>query len=181
MAEQQQDLRVKKTQRALATAMLALLETQAFTKITVRDLCAEAMISRSTFYVHFEDKYALLHFCLEALRERLFPECDDRPYKVRLKGFLEILLENKKLLKNLLGSELDIELSEMMRKGFQKDIEDQMERDGKTEDDLPGPPDILTAYYAAGVTSLILYWISKSKPDPVDDIVACLSALLAPI
>jgi hypothetical protein len=43
MAEMKQDLRIKKTQRALATAMLTLLETSAFSKITVHQISSPGM------------------------------------------------------------------------------------------------------------------------------------------
>lgn len=56
MREDKQDLRIKKTQRLLALAMLTLLEKEGFSKITANDICTEAMISRSAFYSHFEDK-----------------------------------------------------------------------------------------------------------------------------
>ena len=50
---------------ALKTALLDLLQRRSFVKISVYDLCSHAHISRSAFYVNFEDKYELLAYCLE--------------------------------------------------------------------------------------------------------------------
>ncbi|MGW9994085.1 TetR/AcrR family transcriptional regulator [Staphylococcus capitis] len=47
------DLRVKKTQRALMDSFLELLKTKNFSQITVQDLCDRAMVRRSTFYRRF--------------------------------------------------------------------------------------------------------------------------------
>lgn len=37
-----------------------------------RDLCNKAMVNRATFYAHFEDKYHLLTFALEELKDDLY-------------------------------------------------------------------------------------------------------------
>ncbi|MDR1061036.1 MAG: TetR/AcrR family transcriptional regulator, partial [Clostridiales bacterium] len=48
-----EDLRIVKTQKAITDAMSSLLERRAFGKITVYDICNEAMVSRAAFYFHF--------------------------------------------------------------------------------------------------------------------------------
>lgn len=181
MTEKKQDLRIKKTQLALATALFALLERTPFSKITVLDICTQAMVSRSTFYVHFEDKYQLLKICLSILKEQLFIEYGEQPYEMRLRHVLESVLDNKKMFQNLVGSEQDTELVKMMCDSFQQDIEQQVENSGKTLSALPGPPDVLTVYYAYGIASAVLYWVSKPEPDPIDDMVKCIMAVIAPI
>lgn len=59
-----EDLRITKTVKALNDALFSLLERQSFKKVTVKDLCEEALTSRATFYTHFIDKYELLKYCL---------------------------------------------------------------------------------------------------------------------
>ncbi|MCL2301197.1 MAG: TetR/AcrR family transcriptional regulator [Firmicutes bacterium] len=76
-----EDLRVMKTRRALCTALFTLLRRRNFTKITVRGICEEAMVSRTVFYAHFSDKYDLLEHALQPLHEKLaaiFFSGDDR-------------------------------------------------------------------------------------------------------
>ena len=53
------DLRVEKTERAIRNAFIELRAGKPLEKITVRELCAEARINKSTFYSHYEDIYAL--------------------------------------------------------------------------------------------------------------------------
>lgn len=173
-----QDLRVKKTQRALASAMLMLLEVQSFGKITVNDLCTEAMVSRSAFYTHYEDKYALLGYCLEMLKNKLFADTEDMDIRGRIYEVLEKTLENVKMFRNLLMSELDEELMEMFRSAFHEDFEQLMKKHQKAKDVLPGPPEVISAYYAAGITSAILYWVREKTPYSTDEMADCLYALL---
>ena len=65
------DLRVQKTQRAIHGALAELLRRQPFGKITVYDICEQAMVSRTAFYAHYYDKYDLLEQTLVPLRQRL--------------------------------------------------------------------------------------------------------------
>ena len=172
------DLRIKKTQRALVSAMFHLLESQKFGKITVNDLCTEAMISRTAFYSHFEDKYALLKFCIQMMKQRLFEEIEDKTLHNLIKKVLENTIENVKPIKNLLLAGQDVELVEMMRKSFQDDLERHLNDHKIQKETLPGPIDVIALYYASGITSVIMYWINKNLPYTVDEMTACLLALI---
>ncbi|MFC6254059.1 TetR/AcrR family transcriptional regulator [Secundilactobacillus hailunensis] len=54
------DKRIIKTERDIKQAFLTLLKTTPFQKISVNQVCDQALVSRSTFYEHFQDKYDLL-------------------------------------------------------------------------------------------------------------------------
>lgn len=55
-----EDVRVIKNKRVIENAMIHLLEKKDFSKITIQDICQTALVSRSTFYAHYLDKYDLL-------------------------------------------------------------------------------------------------------------------------
>ena len=63
------NLRAKRTSALLRAALFRLLGNTPFEKITLIRLCKEAMIPRSTFYRHFEDKYALLNYSIDIFFE----------------------------------------------------------------------------------------------------------------
>ena len=50
-----EDRRIKKTQRAIISATVKLLDTVPINKLTVGEICAKADVSRSTFYLHYYD------------------------------------------------------------------------------------------------------------------------------
>jgi AcrR family transcriptional regulator len=54
------DERVAITKESLRTALLLQMEQVGFQKISVRSLAAKAGVNRTTFYLHYEDKYDLL-------------------------------------------------------------------------------------------------------------------------
>lgn len=60
-----QDLRIRRTKKALNTSLLSLMGRQHFSEITIQDLADEAIINRATFYLHYYDKYDLLETCIQ--------------------------------------------------------------------------------------------------------------------
>ncbi len=72
------DPRIARTNQLLAQSLRQLLGDQCFEDITIQDILDKSTINRATFYAHFQDKDALLHFILlnifeEALHEKLAP------------------------------------------------------------------------------------------------------------
>lgn len=72
ITETKVDPRVKRTYRLLQQALNELLTEKDFHNVTVQDIAERAEVNRATFYAHFEDKYALLHYHVrETFQERL--------------------------------------------------------------------------------------------------------------
>ena len=65
---EKEDLRVRRTKKALFVAFLQLLNEKQFDEITVNELCDVAGIRRATFYKHYSDKFAFLAACTHVLR-----------------------------------------------------------------------------------------------------------------
>ena len=59
------DLRIIKTKKILFETLLKLMKHKNFDKIKISDICEEALINRSTFYAHYQDKYELLDDLVE--------------------------------------------------------------------------------------------------------------------
>lgn len=55
--ENSTDLRVMRTKKAIEHALIALMEDNPLEKITVQDICQEALVNKGTFYRHYHDKY----------------------------------------------------------------------------------------------------------------------------
>lgn len=61
MKEAKTDRRVRYTIIALKDALVVLMKNNHISKISVKSICEQADINRSTFYAHFKDQYDLLH------------------------------------------------------------------------------------------------------------------------
>jgi AcrR family transcriptional regulator len=54
------DLRVRRTQKLIREAFIALIEERSFDAITVGEIASRAMVSRTAFYRYYEDKYDMV-------------------------------------------------------------------------------------------------------------------------
>lgn len=90
------DLRLIKTYKALQETLFMRLEQNDFRKITVNDLCKQALISRATFYAHFLDKYDFLKYCLINLKPNITGHNFEDIEKLN-----QLLYNNKTVIKHL--------------------------------------------------------------------------------
>ena len=58
--EKKENQRIMLTKQLLQTAFLKLLKTKTIHSISIRELCVEAGINRTTFYYHYGSQYDLL-------------------------------------------------------------------------------------------------------------------------
>lgn len=56
----EEDVRIYKTKKNISEALIILLNEKDFNQITIKDICSRSLISKSTFYSHFIDKYDLM-------------------------------------------------------------------------------------------------------------------------
>ena len=66
------DLRIKRTQKSIKNAFYELIVEKGFDHISVKDITERAMISRNTFYLHYNDKFDLLNKICDELVFKLF-------------------------------------------------------------------------------------------------------------
>ena len=65
------DLKIIKTKKNLYDSLTKLMSIKEFEDIKVSDICNLALINRSTFYAHFNDKYELLNSFIYDLKDDL--------------------------------------------------------------------------------------------------------------
>lgn len=181
MTSKGQDIRITKTRMALSITLMELLEKKSFKKITVNDICQNAMVSRSTFYIHFEDKYQLMLFCLQMERQRLYETAQNMDLQSYFKMVLTSIYERKKVFYNFLHADLDMELFDMFKNFFHNYISDILNLIEQQGVKLPGPIPILAVYYASGLTGIFIWWIEQDFSVSIDEIAACVYNLLVDI
>jgi AcrR family transcriptional regulator len=82
------DIRKLKTERNIEQAFITLLKRKALNEITVGDICAKALTSRSTFYLHYMDKFDVLDKVFNKQIKRF-----EHTVKERIKSFITSSLE----------------------------------------------------------------------------------------
>jgi AcrR family transcriptional regulator len=78
MTQPKTDPRIQRTRKLIMDSFMELSSKKEFKDITVKDITAEALINRATFYYHFEDIYDLLE---KVLSEVLLVNLDSDYYQ----------------------------------------------------------------------------------------------------
>lgn len=74
--EKREDIRITKSKRDLCHALIELMKSTPFKKITVGDICSAAMINKMTFYKHYTDKYELLNDVLLNIKQSVLARAE---------------------------------------------------------------------------------------------------------
>lgn len=88
----------KSNERVILDVFTRLLEEKDLQKITIKEICEEAHINRSTFYNHFEDAYGVLEKMWEFHRMNmgyLFRNSHSKSRRKNLKQILEYIKDNE--------------------------------------------------------------------------------------
>lgn len=96
-----EDLRVRKTRKALIDAMLSLLKRKKFDRITVNDICEEALVSRASFYLHFENKFELVKYWIDHITSTLEEDIHNETQEQVVEKSVEFILTYRQVLSNL--------------------------------------------------------------------------------
>lgn len=166
------------TKKQLANALLDILQVKSFQKISVNELCNKSSISRSTFYLHFKDKYELLSFCLNEIYKEWNSEMDQYSPKDFLMVMLNSCQENEKIFYNIFKCELNEELLEIFYQFFSKYLTQFLEEKRARGALLPGPVESVAAFYVGGLTSMTLRWIKSDYKIPKETLASCQYKLL---
>ena len=183
--DKKNDLRIIKTKKVLFNSLLSLMKEKNFEKIKISDICDEALINRSTFYAHYEDKYDLLIALFEdqrlSLLEELVGENNESHFKeyiMKLLGIVIDYIDDKKdvysaiLLHNRNGLLIDFLIDVIERdaserlKGY-KDIK---------ESNLP--LDIIVKFYVGGIINIGISWLTRSENYTKDELLKFIDRLI---
>jgi AcrR family transcriptional regulator len=76
MSQNSSDLRVRRTQKLLREALIALIEERRIDALTVGEIAERAMVSRAAFYRYYQDKYDLVEQIFEEMVATVVREID---------------------------------------------------------------------------------------------------------
>lgn len=180
------DLRIKRTYKLLSEALKKLMKQKPFDKITVTDICDEAMVHRTTFYCHFADKYELLQFCMNELEspfdEMFVEETSNEGYKnyylsVACK-ILKHVEDNGDFFRILIKKNKEESILNKMQRELARKIENKLNECEENGIALPAPASILANLYAGGGMSVVLWWLENDMPYSPDKLAEYLANII---
>ena len=179
-----EDLRIIKTKKALYSALIELMKNKEFEEIKVSDICNIALVNRSTFYAHYNDKYELLVELINNLKNNLLAALDSNKHIVNTK---EYYMEMIKLIFEHIDSEKDIYYSIILSNRNSiitdiiidvaiKDINKRLEINNIHKGDIP--TDIIVNFYLGALTGLGIGWLKDKDKYNKEEILNYIDKLL---
>lgn len=145
----------------LVDALLSLMEETPYAKITVRDICNKADLSRQTFYNFFKSKDDVVCFCIHQCYSEMMENLTQRmPIKLSdiTRQLTETLYENQKLMRLIVRHDLGYLLELELVLVIQVFAEQIHAAPSENQDGYA------TAFLSGAIAHMILYWFQDEKP-----------------
>lgn len=160
-----EDLRVVKTKKAIFDALIQLMKENAFENIKVSDICLGALINRSTFYAHYNDKYDLISSFIQNLTEELKYDLEQNShistskeyYLEMLKLFFSHVEKHKKAYASILIHNRNSIMMDMIYQTLREDIQNHLPFRTNI------PSDIVSSFYLGAVFHTAMEWLASNN------------------
>ena len=166
------DLRVRRTHKLLWEALMAELSARPFEEITVSDICERAMVHRTTFYKHYEDKYALLEQGIRQMYNDLLAEEEHLPpsaysvvhpppYFIRL---FEHAAQHQQFYQLMLCGEGIGRFQKLVKEYIAEVVSNKAPELPQADQHFAVPIDMHAHYIAGAALSLMSWWLEHDMP-----------------
>lgn len=165
------DLRVRRTYKFLWKALIELLMERNFEEISVTEICDRAMVHRTTFYKHYEDKYGLLAHGIQDELKSLFTSIDWVLNSVQTDGHKDALAYYTALFEHihsnisfysvmLCGKELG-QFTDVLQRALTERLKLRLQSKSST---LEMPEDLHATVQGAAIVATITWWLKHNCP-----------------
>ncbi len=172
MSDRLEDLRIRRTHKLLWEALMTELSLRPFEEITVKEICERAMVHRSTFYKHYEDKYALLEQGMQQMYDTLVAEVvhappstfsadQPPPYFVRM---FEHVAEHQHFYKLMLCGEGISRFQKLVKEYIAEQAMTKGREWAPAHQNVAFPPAMQVQFFAGAVLSLLAWWLENDMP-----------------
>ena len=161
------DLRVIKTKNNLYNTLIELMKEKQFEEIKVSDICSHALVNRSTFYAHYNDKYDLLEEYIKQLKENFTKELETNKhientkeyYMEMIKIFLNHVEDKKEIYKKLMINNRNSITMDILYDVLNQDITNRL----NAEKNEKIPNDIIAKFYLGAIFNIGIAWLNNQK------------------
>ncbi len=167
-----------KTRYQLSDALVRLLEKNSFRRVSVGDICREAMVSRSGFYLHFADKYELLEYAIDEMLDRQLSYVQEHTLDKKLLLLLDSVQQNRNKMYNIFGADLDHEILAVFERMFRRIVNGWLEQMKGIACGENESARMTAAFYAGGLANVVICWVRENFATPKEELALCQSRLL---
>ncbi|MEG1529429.1 MAG: hypothetical protein RR405_03650 [Clostridia bacterium] len=166
--EYKEDLRIIRTRKLLSSTLLDMMEEVSIEKISVIDLCNRAMVNRATFYAHFEDKYHLLSFALDELKDDVYAKFTNdfevnspsEMLKALMNMAIDFIYDERNHITNVISNNRNEKVISTINDSLCQSIKYQFSKYKDTYE-MKIPIQLISCFIAGGMVNLALWCIDN--------------------
>ncbi|WP_165422953.1 TetR/AcrR family transcriptional regulator [Ktedonosporobacter rubrisoli] len=174
VANSSEDRRVRRTRKLLWEALLKLLQERSLENISVTDICEEALLNRTTFYKHFENKYELFTYGMkydqELFEKKLLRAATSEEGEQLSRQILETMAEHRHYYKLLLIGKEEKQLSTLLRRQIAEQMELKLEQTQREGRRFNNPLPVIAQFYAGALLALATWWLENETPISAEEL-----------
>ncbi len=168
------DRRTALSKKMMKEALIELMKTRPIYTVSIKKICEQADVNRTTFYRYYNSQFDLLNEItgeITADITEIIESVPDTKNKLRrtLEGVLTYFEENRETCLVLLSENSNLNIGEM----FSKIVRGFMS--GGKEDNLIN---YCVQFISAGLTSIIWLWLNEENRSSPEELSAVLTLLL---
>lgn len=170
-------------------ALLAILEKKDFPYITVKEICEQAGVNRSTFYLHYENTSDLLKETTQYILDKHFAyyDVDKKDVVARLQNcnrnelifitreyltpYLTFIKENCRIFTLAIKRFHAMNMKDVYEKMFKYIFEPILARFCVPEKERP----YVIKFYLTGIFAIVMEWLDEDCSDDIDTIISIIS------
>ena len=167
-----------KTNILLCKSLFELLEEKDFDDIKINEICDNALVHKTTFYNHFEDKYDLLNYIVHDMHENIKNLADKNNgiinyYLSIARLYIKTIKENPKVFSSVIKSDNNKIGYSIFYELYVHDVEEELKKYN-----IPVPPNYVTKFYVNGVFALVDEWFINGMIEDENTIIKYIEILI---
>lgn len=167
------DRRIKLTKQLLRDSLIELMKEKSLHEISIKSICENADVNRTTFYRYYNSQYDLYDEILaeisDKIRSKIRPIGQENALLDSLTDILTFAEENREIILVILSRNGSLVIGEM----FTKTVSSHIEDNSTSELSM-----YCTQFISAGLANMIWTWLSKEKRRNARDVAMTINALL---
>ena len=189
LKQKKTDLRKRQTYTFLKIALFELLRNKPFIEISVTDICQKAIVHRTTFYKHFEDKDHLLRTIIAELQQQFDEHCSqnmnikENPktfYLYLFERLLEYISSNKAFMSKIILDKSNNYIEEIFKNSLSEYIENHLKMTEKLYSvKFKLNHSLMAEYYTSATIAMSNWWLENNMNIPIENMVKYLDILVS--
>jgi AcrR family transcriptional regulator len=165
-------------------SLISLLDKKEFDQITVKEICENAHVNRSTFYLHYDNVNDLLAETVEETYKDFFnrygdeisrkidfeDKSEDELFLITpeyLRPYLEFVEQNRKLYRLMYDKADVMGVENMYEKWFHEIFGPILTRFGVSDEEQP----LIMLFFLKGLLAVVTQWLKDDCRMPIDNLI----------